>query len=214
MMPMKRILPIFLTLILTSCAASSGHRISDKQETYIIPPPPPVTTITSAAESTVPDVPDETTAETDISTDAAVSESDSIYIEELPDDPSESETHEPYDEIDIDLTPLDGNMVYAQVYDMMFNGDSYMDKVVKVNGVFGYYQDETTGEEFFGVVIKDATACCSQGIEFVLDGEHSYPDDYPPLGAEITVTGVFNYYTEGPGIYLQLLHADLEISEP
>lgn len=120
--------------------------------------------------------------------------------------------NEKYPEIDLDLTEYDGNMVYATVYDMMFNGDQYLGQVIKVRGIFGYYKDEDTGDEFFGVVISDATACCSQGIEFVLDGEYTYPDDYPKLGTDITVTGVFDYYTEGHGIYLQLLHADMKIN--
>ena len=117
-----------------------------------------------------------------------------------------------YPEVDLDLTGFDSNMVYATVYDMMFNGDQYLGQVIKVRGIFGYYKDEDTGDEFFGVVISDATACCSQGIEFVLDGEYTYPDDYPKLGTDITVTGVFDYYTEGHGIYLQLLHADMKIN--
>ena len=117
-----------------------------------------------------------------------------------------------YSKDEIDLTEYDSNMVYAIVYDMMFNGDQYLGKVIKARGIFGYYKDEETGEEYFGVIISDAAACCSQGIEFVLDGEYKYPDDYPEPGTDITVTGIFNYYTDDLGIYIQLLNADLIIN--
>lgn len=114
------------------------------------------------------------------------------------------------DDVDIDLTKLDSNMVYAQVYDMVNNGDDYLGKTVKAKGPFSYFQ-ETDGREFFAVLISDATACCSQGIEFVLDGDHSYPADYPSIGTEITVVGKFNYYKEdGYYTYVQLLDAQME----
>ena len=37
-----------------------------------------------------------------------------------------------------------------------------------------------------------------QGIEFVLAGEHTYPDDYPEVNDEICVVGVFDTYQAGP----------------
>ncbi|WP_295085335.1 hypothetical protein [Ruminococcus sp.] len=114
-------------------------------------------------------------------------------------------------EYDIDLTKMNSSMVYAQVADMVNRGDDYLGKSVKANGTFGYYK-ETDGREFFAVLISDATACCSQGIEFVLDGDYSYPDDYPLLGTNITVTGDFNYYKEGVATYCQLLHAHMTVN--
>ena len=32
---------------------------------------------------------------------------------------------------------------------------------------------------YHACVIPDATACCAQGIEFTLAGDHRWPDDYP-----------------------------------
>ena len=104
---------------------------------------------------------------------------------------------------------MNSNMIYAQVADMINNGDNYLGKTVKVKGPFSYFQ-ETDGREFFAVIISDATACCSQGIEFVLDGDHSYPEDYPEINTEIVVTGEFNYYKEGFVTYCQLLHANMK----
>lgn len=113
-------------------------------------------------------------------------------------------------EYDIDLTQMNSNMVFVQISDMINNGDNYLGKTVKVKGPFSYFQ-ETDGREFFAVIISDATACCSQGIEFVLDGDYSYPEDYPEIDTEIVVTGEFNYYKEGIITYCQLLHANMKV---
>lgn len=116
---------------------------------------------------------------------------------------------EPNGTFDVDLTTLSASMVYGQVYDMVYHPDDYLGKTVKMRGPFAYYLDEATGSEYFAVLITDATACCSQGIEFVLDGDYSYPDDYPELNSEITVIGRFNFYKEGNVPYCQLTNAQL-----
>ncbi len=113
-------------------------------------------------------------------------------------------------EYDVDLTTLDSNMVYAQVYDMIFGETDYSGKLVRAKGQFSYYQDPATGNDYFAVLISDATACCAQGIEFVLAGEHKYPDDYPEIGDEIVIHGTFNTYEDETGAYVQLKDAVLE----
>lgn len=114
------------------------------------------------------------------------------------------------DAIDVDLTSLSSTMVYAEVYNMMTDPDDYLGKTVKMRGSFSVYHDNSTGKNYFACLISDATACCSQGIEFVLDGDHIYPKDYPEIGSEITVTGVFDTYYEGDYMYCQLIHAGLK----
>ncbi|MCR4759662.1 MAG: hypothetical protein K5705_05245 [Oscillospiraceae bacterium] len=113
-------------------------------------------------------------------------------------------------EYDIDLTELDSNMVYAQVYDMAFGETDYSGKLVRAKGTFDYYLDSQTNQEYFAVLISDAAACCAQGIEFVLAGEHTYPDDYPEPGSEIVIHGVFNTYEDNTGAYVQLRDAVIE----
>ena len=56
-----------------------------------------------------------------------------------------------------------------------------------------------------------ATTSASQGLEFVLAGEHSYPADYPELGTEITVVGTFQTYEENR--YMDCHLVDAEITE-
>lgn len=111
--------------------------------------------------------------------------------------------------IDLDLTKISGTVVYSQVYDMLTEPDTYMGQKIKMKGSFSYFQDPDTLKEYFAAVIADATACCSQGIEFVWKGQHSYPKDYPPLGTEVTVTGTFDTYVEGEYMYVQLIDADV-----
>lgn len=110
--------------------------------------------------------------------------------------------------VDVDLTKMSSTMVYSEVLNMQQHPDEYMDKIVRMKGPFNV--TELDGNRYFACVVKDATACCSTGIEFVWAGEHSYPDDYPEANTEITVTGTFNIYTEGKSKYLQLKDADVE----
>ena len=112
--------------------------------------------------------------------------------------------------VDIDLTALSGIMVYSEVNSMISFPDNYIGKTVKMQGQFTIYQstDENGAfipdKMFFACMIADATACCAQGLEFALAGEPVYPDDYPELGAEITVAGTFEWYEEDGCRYYRL----------
>ena len=101
--------------------------------------------------------------------------------------PTTSKPAQSADGIDVDLTKLSSTMVYSEVYNMMVSPDNYTGKTVKMNGAFAYYEDPETKKQYFACIIADATACCSQGLEFILTGEHTYPNDYPELNSEITV---------------------------
>lgn len=128
--------------------------------------------------------------------------------------PSASQTQSA-DGIDVDLTALSSTMIYSEVYNMMVTPDSYIGKTIKMKGQFAVYQaaDENGAfipdQIYFACVIADATACCSQGLEFALAGEHTYPDDYPELGSEITVTGTFELYEEDGCRYCRLGNAEM-----
>lgn len=118
--------------------------------------------------------------------------------------------------IDIDLTALSSTMVYSEVYNMMVTPENYIGKTVKMRGQLEIAQPlDADGNPdpqriYFSCVIADATACCAQGIEFVLSGEHEYPDDYPQPGSEITVLGTFQTYEEDGYIYCQLSNAEMQ----
>ena len=113
------------------------------------------------------------------------------------------------DGVDVDLTALSGTMVYSEVYNMMVSPETYIGKTVRMKGPFAYFHDKATDNYYFACIIRDATACCAQGIEFVLAGEPTFPDSYPEPGTEICVTGVFDTYQEGDQTYCTLRNAKL-----
>ncbi|MCR4925525.1 MAG: hypothetical protein K5917_04465 [Clostridiales bacterium] len=135
------------------------------------------------------------------------SQSNSIVNKEY--NTSSSNNNNNQNNIDVDLTAMSSTMVYSEVYSMLVTPDRYLGKTVKMKGKFVVYHDEPTDKYYFACVISDATACCSQGMEFILAGEHNYPNDYPKQGEEITVVGVFGKYNEGSKVYCTLKDAEI-----
>ena len=91
--------------------------------------------------------------------------------------------------IDYDLSVMNSNMVYAEVFNMMVEPEIYDDKVVKMRGNFAVYENSPTanGGKAYAVIISDALACCQTGIEFKYDFNGNEPKD----GDIITVTGKY-----------------------
>ena len=110
---------------------------------------------------------------------------------------------------DVDLTILSSTMVYSEVYNMLAHQEEYIGKTVKMGGLFDYYHDEAADKYYFACIIQDATACCAQGIEFVLTEEYAYPEDYPQVADEICVLGTFSVYEEAGYTYCTLKDAIL-----
>jgi len=112
--------------------------------------------------------------------------------------------------VDVDLTEMSPTMVYSEVYNMMMTPEDYVGKSVRMNGMYVSFYEEENDFRYFACIVKDATACCSQGIEFVLTEDYRYPEDYPEDGDDIVVTGVFDTYMEGSDMYCTLKDARLE----
>lgn len=107
--------------------------------------------------------------------------------------------------VDVDLTVLSSTMVYSEVSNMVSNPADYIGKTVKMKGTFATDENEM----YYFCVIADATACCSQGLEFILKGDAQYPQDYPTAGDEISVVGRFESYNEGTETYYHLVESTL-----
>ena len=164
---------------------------------------------------------DNTVTESDVISEESVSEDDNTAVTESASaddadsntDPESSihfdMTSVNMDKIDVDLTALSSTMVYSEVYNMMTTPDDYIGKVVKMDGAFAVFHDEGSSDYYFACIVKDATACCAQGIEFQLAGEHSYPKDYPYEGDEICVVGVYDTYKDGDSTYCTLKNAKI-----
>ena len=87
-------------------------------------------------------------------------------------------------------------------YNILALPDDYLGKTVRVSGKFQVYEGE--GRYCFVVIISDATACCQQGMEFIL----ADPDACPEPGRDVIVTGVFDTYYEGESMrFCQLIDA-------
>ncbi len=109
-------------------------------------------------------------------------------------------------EVDIDLTVLGANMVYAEVYGMVMRPEEYLGKTVRMRGTSysGYY--DVTDTTYYAIIIEDATACCAQGSEYVLAEGEIHPEDE----TEATVRGVFELYEELGEEYCRLADAVVE----
>lgn len=108
--------------------------------------------------------------------------------------------------VDLDLTQLSSTLIYSEVYNMLITPDDYKGKIIKMKGQFNQYTDEQTGKTYNAVIIPDATACCQQGLEFELSDKTNPNFEQ---GAEITVVGTFDTYSEGELLYCYLKNAKI-----
>ena len=160
--------------------------------------------------------------EKDVGNDTLSSDEEASASAESIPTPKEQETSEESEQpqassngVDVDLTVLSSTMVYSEVYNMLYNDPAhYLGKTVKARGTFSIYQLVTDGvlqpdPVSYACIISDAAACCAEGMEFVLKDDLAYPDDYPELGAEITVIGEFQSYEENGMTWYHLANARL-----
>lgn len=113
-----------------------------------------------------------------------------------------------YEKIDIDLTKLGSTMVYSQVYNMMNSPSEYIGKIVKVSGPFLPFDSNYPNYCYPAIYIADATACCANGLEFLLYGVPRCTKEggngYPLRNEEATIVGRFNTYLEDGSRYVHL----------
>lgn len=94
--------------------------------------------------------------------------------------------------VDFDLTEMNANMVYAQVFNLMLEPQNFGGKTFKIKGNF-IKVNGPDGQPSYAVIIKDALACCQQGLEFKYD----FAGKEPVVDQEITVIGKYTL-TETP----------------
>lgn len=112
-------------------------------------------------------------------------------------------------DIDYDLTEMNSDMIYATVFMVVQDPESYAGKTFKIYGN-SYTFPTTEGKSMTHYcLIKDALACCAQGLEFISsNSDEKYPDD----GDEIVVTGTLESYTveDIPMPLCRLVNAKIE----
>jgi outer membrane murein-binding lipoprotein Lpp len=202
---MKKIKTLVLVLCLSAvCGCSSGTKT--KQSDAV------------AADSSAKDlsaVIDELAAKQEEEANAVKQAEEEQKTEEPEETPAETNVKLAAWEgdVDIDLTEMSATMIYSEVFNMMMKPDEYDGKTVRI---FGMYTSYVASEEkvYHACIVKDATQCCAQGLEFILNDSYVWPDDYPENGDEVTVTGVFEVYEEGNYKVLNLKDAVIEAHSP
>lgn len=120
--------------------------------------------------------------------------------------------------IDIDLTEMSSDMVYATVYQMMCYPENYIGKTIRMEGQYYSMWYEPTSAYYYYIIISDAAACCAQGLEFLWD-EEAYHNLQEKLSEEmeLQVTGTFETYEEEENgnvlTYCRLKDTEVEIVE-
>lgn len=126
---------------------------------------------------------------------------------------SKSKSKTNSNKIDVDLNNLNANVVYAQVFQMMTEPDKFIGKRIRMSGQFNVYAAQEGNPsgvtEYYAIIIADAQACCQQGIEFVWPG-HTYPDGFPEVKSNASVTGIFEVYEENGKKYCRLVADTVE----
>lgn len=113
--------------------------------------------------------------------------------------------------VDVDLTILSSTMVYGEVFNITINPEDYLGKTIKLRGEYYASFYEQTEKYYHYAIIADAAACCEQGLEFLLDGDYTYPEDYPENGKQVEFTGVINSYEELGLTYYYILVSDFKV---
>lgn len=115
--------------------------------------------------------------------------------------------------IDVDLNNLNANVVYSQVFLMMTEPDKFIGKRIRMSGQFNVYAAQEGNPsgvtEYYAIIIADAQACCQQGIEFVWP-DHTYPEGFPEVKSNASVTGIFEVYEENGKKYCRLVADSVE----
>ena len=119
-----------------------------------------------------------------------------VFSEEAEAPAAESSTAE------IDLTSMSSTMVYSYVFNMVTTPDDFIGQRFRIQGIYDEGLWEPTNQMYHYIIIADATACCAQGLEFVLTDESAA---YPQPGDEIEISGIFSTYEEEGNLYIQIV---------
>lgn len=124
----------------------------------------------------------------------------------------ETKTNSENDEkkFDYDLTEMNADMIYATIYMVVSDPESYNGKKFRIYG--NCYNFPTTDGKSMShyCLIKDAMACCAQGLEFILKEP---PEKFPADDTPIVVEGELESYTllDIPTPLCRLVNAKLKI---
>ena len=96
--------------------------------------------------------------------------------------------------VDIDLSKMSKDMVYAAVFQFMCESESYEGKVIRIEGTYTSFDDEQDSSKINYCIVTDALSCCWTGIEFELAPEYAELEEQLVEEKNIIVTGKFENY--------------------
>jgi len=111
-----------------------------------------------------------------------------------PDSPDVQSSPDAGDTVDVDLSGVGDMLVYAQVVRILETPEEYLGDTMKLRGFYYPIFFESTEQYHHLIIVGDESLCCQAAIEFMWNGEHTFPDDYPDENAEIEIVGVFASY--------------------
>ena len=110
-------------------------------------------------------------------------------------------TAAPVSTAEIDLTKMSSTMVYSYVFNMVNAPNDFIGQRFRIRGNYDEEYWDQTKLTYHYIVIADATACCAQGLEFVLNDINAA---YPQVGEEFEISGTFGTYTENGNLYIRI----------
>jgi hypothetical protein len=209
---MKKILPIlFVVCLMCVTAAGCADRADTQEESYIVAEPDPALGGGADAENAALLPGDAGVTGQDPPAPGGSADAENAALPPGDAGVAERDSLAPEEGVDVDLTALSSTMVFAEVYNIMVNPDDYVGRTIKMSGPYYAFYYDGNGQYYHYVIVEDATACCRQGLEFVWNGDHSYPDDYPADNARIAVVGVFDSYDDLGNTYYHLVADDIVV---
>jgi hypothetical protein len=98
--------------------------------------------------------------------------------------------------VDVDLTVLSSTMLSAELNNITSNPNSYMGRSIRVNGIYYAFSFDDTNQYYHYVLTVYGDDCCWEGLEFILNDNHVYPDYSPEEQMKIEVVGIYSNYEE------------------
>lgn len=108
-----------------------------------------------------------------------------------------------------DLTGFSDTMLYVEIGHINAVPEEYAGRVIRMTGVFSAHPARNGMQFVCGAL--DAAGCCVEPMEFVLEEERLWPDEYPAEGETITVQGTLETYSFHESMtYCRLVGAVIE----
>lgn len=96
---------------------------------------------------------------------------------------------------DSNIVEIKEKMFITQINDIYQNPNDYKGKVIKLEGMYDYYQDEETGKEYHGI-IRNGPGCCGNdgvaGFHFTYNGDKPKQNDWIAVEGTVVSEGENN----------------------